>query len=158
MNNNDMARPDGPGSHASRQAQGLVPAGFDPSRGSLEYIMRWPRPTTAPDLVPLWVGEFRDFNDWVNFATKRLSEAAGDKYGAMQSVCIDALGRRCTIGGHFMRARDEGTFPIRYFWEFVPAIAIEAGTATTGTGVVHESAGPEAIAKTPSHNRGQDNG
>lgn len=90
-------------------------------RGILEYHWSWPRSPTPCDLVPLWAGEFVSHADWVSFATKRLSNAAGDKYGAMQAICVDSLGRRCTIGAHFMRARDEGTYPIRYFWECTPS-------------------------------------
>ncbi len=60
------------------------------------------------DLTPVWAGEFRDFNHWVNGASNRIDD---------NMVCVDTLGRRCLIGGDFMRARDEGTFPVRYFWE-----------------------------------------
>lgn len=112
--------------HRLRQLDAeATPGGFDPSRGVLQYIRRWPRDPSPCSLVPLWAGEFRDFNDWVNFATKRLSETAGDKYGEMKPICVDALGRRCTVGAHFMRARDEDAFPVRYFWECVPADADE---------------------------------
>jgi hypothetical protein len=38
----------------------------------------------------------------------------GERVGA---ICVDALGRRCNIGADFARARDEGAFPVRYFWE-----------------------------------------
>ena len=93
-------------------------AGFDPSRGTLIYRRRWPRDPSPCDLVPLWAGEFRDFNDWVSFATQRLT-GTGDERVEMPAACIDNIGRRCTIGAHFMRARDEGTFPVRYFWECV---------------------------------------
>lgn len=73
----------------------------------------WPKSTTACALIPKWVGEFTSFDDWVSFATKRLD--VGPHHPP--AICVDALGRRCWIGGHFMRARDEGTFPVRYFFE-----------------------------------------
>jgi hypothetical protein len=103
--------------------------GFDPSRGSLNYRVSWPRAATRCDLEPLWAGEFRDFDDWVSFATARLTGTT-NQYGVeAPSICVDALGRRCIMGGDFMRARDEGTFPVRYFWECVPASADPKGDA-----------------------------
>jgi hypothetical protein len=91
-----------------------------PSRTTdrLDHPTGWPRAATPTDLRPIWIGEFCDFNDWVNFATNRLAGCRDPHVGgAVQLVCIDALGRRCTMGAHFMRARDEGAFPVRYFWE-----------------------------------------
>ena len=87
--------------------------------GTLDYRVSWPRPATPCDLVPLWRGEFRDFNDWVNFATTRLTGTTDKSGREIKSVCVDALGRRCSIGADFMRARDEDAFPVRYFWECV---------------------------------------
>ncbi len=60
------------------------------------------------DLTPNWVGQFETFQQWVNKAASRLDNKA---------VCIDAIGRRCLRGADFMRARDEKTFPVRYFWD-----------------------------------------
>lgn len=85
----------------------------------IEPRKSWPRDATPCTLTPAWAGEFASFNDWVNFATARLT-GTGDQYGPITSVCIDNVGRRCTIGAHFMRARDEGTFPVRYFWDMRP--------------------------------------
>lgn len=92
----------------------------DLSQGSLEYRNSWPHPATPCNLVPLWKGEFRDFNDWVSKATLRLTGTYNAR-SEVKAICVDALGRRCHDGGDFMRARDEGAFPIRYFWECVPA-------------------------------------
>lgn len=93
-----------------------APEGYITPRAS------WPRPATPTALTPAWAGEFITFNDWVNFATTRLTGTRDPLMGAeIPSVCIDAVGRRCTMGGHFMRARDEGTFPVRYFWDCAPA-------------------------------------
>jgi hypothetical protein len=52
-------------------------------------------------------GEFTSFQHWVNSATSWI--------GGTNAFCADALGRRCRIGADFMRARDEGAFPVR-FW------------------------------------------
>jgi hypothetical protein len=80
-----------------------------------------PRAATPCGLMPRWAGEFHSFDDWVNFATKRLSGARGSLRQEVAAICVDAKGRRCSIGGEFMRARDEGAFPVRYFWECQPA-------------------------------------
>lgn len=89
---------------------------------ALEYRTSWPRAATPCDLMPKWKGEFVTFDDWVNFATTRLTGTRDVLMGGqVQSICVDAFGRRCTMGGHFMRARDEGAFPVRYFWECEPA-------------------------------------
>ena len=85
--------------------------------GNVRQPTGWPRAATPCDLVPKWAGEFRDFNDWVSFATPRLAGAYGRFGQDVAPICVDALGRRCNIGGDFMRARDEGAFPVRYFWE-----------------------------------------
>lgn len=77
----------------------------------------WPRPATPCEMRPIWIGEFRDFNDWVSKATTRLTGAIGSVGQEVPAICIDALGRRCTCGKDMQRARDEGAFPVRYFWE-----------------------------------------
>lgn len=97
--------------------------------GSLNYRVSWPRPATPCDLVPLWAGEFRDHADWVNFATKRLTGTYNDR-SEVKAICVDALGRRCHDGGDMIRARDEGAFPVRYFWECVPADALISALET----------------------------
>jgi hypothetical protein len=85
--------------------------------GRLVAPVSWPRPATPCDLRPIWAGEFLDFSDWVNFASTRLTGCFDGGGVAIPAVCVDNLGRRCFIGAHFMRARDEGSFPVRYFWE-----------------------------------------
>lgn len=116
---------------ASDDAVTASPGPSDPSPQAVSAIRRvpqgaargihvglsWPRAATPCALTPRWEGEFRDFTDWVNFASKRLTVARHRSGATMPSVCIDAFGRRCVIGGDFMRARDEGAFPVRYFWD-----------------------------------------
>lgn len=52
---------------------------------------------------------FSSFNDWVNGASRiwRFHEIR-----SADTLCVDAKGRVCTIGKHFMVARDEDAFPI----------------------------------------------
>lgn len=45
---------------------------------------------------------FPNFQTWVNKASTWVNGGA----------CFDAQGRRCKVGADFMRARDEGTFPV----------------------------------------------
>lgn len=45
---------------------------------------------------------FKDYQTWVNKAPTWVNGG----------TCLDALGRECRIGADFMRARDEGTFPV----------------------------------------------
>ena len=59
-------------------------------------------PSRAPD------GEFASFDQWVNKATSWI--------GGTNALCADAQGRICRIGGDMMRARDEGAFPVRYWF------------------------------------------
>lgn len=56
--------------------------------------------------------EFMSYMQWVNKATSWFKNARlrGDK-----SLCVDAAGRVCLTGREFMRARDEGTFPIKVY-------------------------------------------
>ena len=52
-------------------------------------------------------GQFTTFATWVNKARSWI--------GGTGAVCFDARGRRCYQGSDFMRARDEGAFPVRYW-------------------------------------------
>lgn len=58
-----------------------------------------------------WVkgGEFQSFEEWVNKAPSRI--------GGMGARCYDTKGRRCFIGADMHRARDEGAFPVSYWWK-----------------------------------------
>jgi hypothetical protein len=68
---------------------------------------------------PNIAGEFKTFDDWVNRASRTIAEryCPVDGVGDPQRpMCIDSKGRRVQVGRDFMRARDEGTFPVYYFW------------------------------------------
>lgn len=56
--------------------------------------------------------EFSSFQHWVN---KAKSWFANSGISTRETVCIDAVGRICTCGREFMRARDEGTYPITVY-------------------------------------------
>lgn len=60
-----------------------------------------PIPTREPD------GEFSCEQEWVCKAVSWI--------GGTNALCVDAKDRICAIGGDFMRATAEGTYPIR-FW------------------------------------------
>ena len=81
----------------------------------------WHDTTPLKGFEPSWAGQFDTFDDWVNHATRALTGVTGSVGEDLEPVCIDAKGRRCHVGRDFMRARDEGAFPIRYFWEFEEA-------------------------------------
>jgi hypothetical protein len=66
-------------------------------------------------LTPNWAGEFKSFEDWLNRAEEALRSP---EY--RRAVCVDTIGRRCAIGKDFIRARDEKTYPVRYFWDCQP--------------------------------------
>jgi hypothetical protein len=74
---------------------------------------------------------FTSFQQWVDKAqgwfVTRLPKRAreGKRY-----LCIDAVGRVCLVGADFMRARDEGTFPIVVF--LIDSDTPAASTALTG--------------------------
>ena len=74
-----------------------------------------PKTTTKSNTITVTVGEFifefETFTDWVNhaaswFRSVRHPDAA---------MCIDAIGRVCKTGREFMRANDEGTFPVKVY-------------------------------------------
>jgi hypothetical protein len=53
-------------------------------------------------------GEFATFQEWVRRAASRI--------GGTDALCADAKGRICRIGHDMMRARDEGAFPVRFWY------------------------------------------
>lgn len=77
--------------------------------------------TFPMELVPVIAGQFNTFERWVNKASSYLSPRRGNMGEPVSPICVDMLGRRCNVGADFMRARDEGTFPVFFFWECRPA-------------------------------------
>lgn len=62
--------------------------------------------------------EFTSFEVWVTKARSWLGgiSGGGTKYKKPEKVvCFDAKGRVCRRGADFMRARDEGTFPVKAY-------------------------------------------
>jgi hypothetical protein len=56
--------------------------------------------------------KFECFHTWVNKASSWLTRRGAHE----KAVCIDTKGRVCRNGGDFMRARDDGSFPVRWLW------------------------------------------
>lgn len=129
-----------------------IPFFNDTSLGSLNYHKSWPRSASPCEMVPLWAGEFTSHADWVNFATKRLVGTTGTHGVDAKAICVDALGRRCLGGADMARARDEDAFPVRYFFECLPApspwqpIETAPKDAPFGTWIIGCRAGqPESV-------------
>lgn len=80
-------------------------------------------------LKPKWEGQFDTFEKWVARAHILLPGRKGSVGQDLPAICVDALGRRCHVGKDFMRARDEGAFPVRFFWECEAADLIERHAA-----------------------------
>ena len=81
------------------------------------------RAPPLPKLIPNTAGQFDNFEDWCNRATRALANRTCDSSGCtvpVPAMCVDTKGRRCYQGGDFSRARDEGTFPVIYFWDLTP--------------------------------------
>jgi len=89
---------------------------------STERARPWQNPTPLEGYEPDWAGQFDTFSDWVNHASRALVSVEfstggfGKDGNGVPAICVDTRGRRCAIGMDFMRARDDGSFPVRYFW------------------------------------------
>ena len=59
---------------------------------------------------------FDTFQQWVNKAPSWLTRHEKYNEHTFRTICLDSLGRPCTIGRDFMRARDENTFPVHWRW------------------------------------------
>jgi len=57
----------------------------------------------------LVTGQFTSFTEWVNKARSWI--------GGTGAVCTDTKWRVLRCGADFMRARDEGTFPVTYTFD-----------------------------------------
>lgn len=77
--------------------------------------------------MPKYNQAFDNFEEWVRHASswltrhpQYLNTEHGDTKGwrghHFTAICFDTQGRLCRKGADFMRARDEGTFPIRWIW------------------------------------------
>ena len=62
--------------------------------------------------------QFDDYDDWVNWASRRFRIHG---VSSADTHCLDAKDRLCAIGKDFMQARDENTFPVRVFAGYAPA-------------------------------------
>ena len=58
------------------------------------------------------VFRFADFEDWCDTARRKF-ESAG--MHSMDALCVDAKDRVCAKGKEFIRARDDGAFPVRVY-------------------------------------------
>lgn len=56
-------------------------------------------------------GSFESFEEWARL---------GPQPPYRSAVFVDARGRRCLRRDDFLRARDEGAFPVRYHWRTAP--------------------------------------
>ena len=81
----------------------------------------------AKTFIPVLGQSFISFEDWVNTATRRLTyhpdyhdtehgKKAGWRGEHFTALCFDQKGRRVRMGAGFMRARDEGAFPVWWIW------------------------------------------
>lgn len=80
----------------------------------------WHKGSACPHLKPKILGQFDTHQDWVSHASRALTGFTDSNGWELKAICIDDRGRRCANGGDFARARDEGTFPVRYFIEMEP--------------------------------------
>lgn len=54
-----------------------------------------------------WDGEFETYDEWARF---------GPQPPCRSATFLDAQGRRCISQQDFARAREDGAFPVRYYW------------------------------------------
>lgn len=66
--------------------------------------------------IPITVGEllfqFSSFAQWVGKASSWFRNSG---VTSERTICVDIKGRVCRTGKEFMRARDDGSFPIRVY-------------------------------------------
>ncbi|MBL4838150.1 MAG: hypothetical protein JKY34_11300 [Kordiimonadaceae bacterium] len=60
--------------------------------------------------------QFDTFIEWVNKAPSWLTRHTKYHERYFRAVCVDAAGRICCSGADMMRARDDSTFPVRWWW------------------------------------------
>jgi protein gp37 len=126
-----------PGSCEScRAALDWVIVGGESGPGARPFGVGWARAVVSQcttSKVPVFVKQlgsrpfdadalvyFTTYNEWVNKARSWLGgiSGGGTKYKEPErAVCVDTQGRVCHIGRDFIRAREEGTFPVTAFQE-----------------------------------------
>ena len=77
----------------------------------------WHKGTPAAHLEPVVLGQFNTYEEWVTFGNRALTNLTDSRGREVKAICVDDLGRRCNLGADMIRARDEHTFPVRYFTE-----------------------------------------
>jgi hypothetical protein len=79
-----------------------------------------PQKPAGPIMVDLGAPlfSFSDFEDWCDTARWKFQESG---MHSVDALCLDKAGRVCTKGAEFMRARDEGTFPVQVFRVGIPS-------------------------------------
>lgn len=55
---------------------------------------------------------FDGFNHWCDTAQTKFKEA---KVTSQSTICLDANGRICNCGAHFMQAAMDGAYPVRVY-------------------------------------------
>jgi len=101
--------------HALREAEKFIAA--QPQADHIADASNMvPAPLVGVALGPI-AFEFSSFQQWVNKAAGWFEGLAYNNLNAAMKryVSIDAAGRVCMIGKDFMRARDEGKFPVRVY-------------------------------------------
>jgi hypothetical protein len=95
---------------------------------------------------------FSSFQQWVDKAQSwfqtRIPEPARSRH---RYVAVDATGRVCLIGADFMRARDEGTFPVVVYLIDVAASSVNALTKAAHDVLAERQRQMSAEGWTPEH-------
>lgn len=69
-----------------------------------------------PRMITLTVGphlfDFNSHTEWVNKATNWYRNCG---VHSARTIAVDSVGRVCATGREFMRARDEGAFPVKVY-------------------------------------------
>ena len=75
-----------------------------------------PNPSPEAVLPDFGRQHFNTFQQWVNKASSWLTSHPDWHQERYRAVCFDAKGRLCRQGSDFMRARDDGAFPVYWVW------------------------------------------
>lgn len=69
------------------------------------------------EFKPKFAGQFETFQESLDTTSRVLTGHVRELGFVLPAVCVDTLGRRCSVRAYSTRARDENTFPVRYFFE-----------------------------------------